>query len=373
MNILNNSSFLTNTIDLRKVKRKVFAGPSIRRIPNKDDIYNNTIDLASTLKKNHHSNYVRIKPKHSNYDVSPNHNDRSERDSLHNNELPSLIINNHNFEHKLKDPRYGSVTKKTPKVRPPFNFSPDRKVAASFHQNVQLHQNRSHNATANIKVENEPPLSIFEKTIKNILVSPKNIKNQLNKSKLLSSKIQNHEIYTSRNKNLFAIKTDSILNYYLASPNSKPAEIDNSIDPSAAVSLYRKNLPDYEKEEIMNYPHIYYIGNVQAKLISVNQNEPNGGWDNSKGFYILKAHDHIQYRYEVISLIGKGSFGHVFKCIDHKTKIICAIKILRNKQKFHLQGKIEIDILKKLNQSDNNENTSIVKLLDHFVFRNHIV
>lgn len=41
--------------------------------------------------------------------------------------------------------------------------------------------------------------------------------------------------------------------------------------------------------------------------------------------------DHIQYRYEVLELLGKGSFGQVLKCLDHKTKEQVALKILINR------------------------------------------
>lgn len=44
--------------------------------------------------------------------------------------------------------------------------------------------------------------------------------------------------------------------------------------------------------------------------------------------------DHIAYRYEVLSVIGKGSFGHVVKCLDHKTGEKVAVKIIRNKKRY---------------------------------------
>lgn len=44
-------------------------------------------------------------------------------------------------------------------------------------------------------------------------------------------------------------------------------------------------------------------------------------------------HDHIAYRYEVLEVIGKGSFGQVLKCLDHKTNEMVAIKIIRNKKR----------------------------------------
>lgn len=45
-------------------------------------------------------------------------------------------------------------------------------------------------------------------------------------------------------------------------------------------------------------------------------------------------HDHIGYRYEVLEVIGKGSFGQVLKCLDHKNNELVAIKMIRNKKRY---------------------------------------
>lgn len=37
----------------------------------------------------------------------------------------------------------------------------------------------------------------------------------------------------------------------------------------------------------------------------------NNGYDDETGSYQLVAHDHVAYRYEVLKVIGKGSFGQV--------------------------------------------------------------
>ena len=44
-------------------------------------------------------------------------------------------------------------------------------------------------------------------------------------------------------------------------------------------------------------------------------------------------HDHIAYRYEVLEMIGMGSFGQVAKCLDHKNNELVALKIIRNKKR----------------------------------------
>jgi dual specificity tyrosine-phosphorylation-regulated kinase 2/3/4 len=44
-----------------------------------------------------------------------------------------------------------------------------------------------------------------------------------------------------------------------------------------------------------------------------------------------------RYRYEIIDFLGKGSFGQVVKCYDHKTGQSLAVKVIRNKKRFHHQ------------------------------------
>jgi dual specificity tyrosine-phosphorylation-regulated kinase 2/3/4 len=60
--------------------------------------------------------------------------------------------------------------------------------------------------------------------------------------------------------------------------------------------------------------------------------------------------DHLAYRYEVVDMLGKGSFGQVVRCIDHKTGGLVAIKIIRNKKRFHQQALVEVNILQKLRE-----------------------
>nr|CAH7756421.1 unnamed protein product [Callosobruchus chinensis] len=75
-------------------------------------------------------------------------------------------------------------------------------------------------------------------------------------------------------------------------------------------------------------------------------------------------------RYEIDSLIGKGSFGQVVKAFDHVDQCHVAIKIIKNKKPFLNQAQIEVKLLEMMNRADIENKYYIVKR--HFMWRNHL-
>ena len=88
-----------------------------------------------------------------------------------------------------------------------------------------------------------------------------------------------------------------------------------------------------------------------------------------QGSYIHIPHDHIAYRYEILKVIGKGSFGQVLKVYDHKTHQHVALKMVRNEKRFHRQAQEEIRILEHLRKQDKDNSCNIIHMLDNFTFR----
>ena len=108
-------------------------------------------------------------------------------------------------------------------------------------------------------------------------------------------------------------------------------------------------LSEYECKEILDYPSVYYIGaKSDKKRATLDNTTNNHGYDDERGDYQVIIHDHLAYRYEVIDTLGKGSFGQVLHCRDHCTGESVAIKIIRNKKRFHHQALVEIKILDNL-------------------------
>jgi dual specificity tyrosine-phosphorylation-regulated kinase 2/3/4 len=135
------------------------------------------------------------------------------------------------------------------------------------------------------------------------------------------------------------------------------------------LKLFKEKLTLYEQKEILNYSEIYFAGNnLNNKIKSSFSLSPNEGFDNEKGDYKIILNDHIDYRYEIIGILGKGAFGEV---LDHKTNKYVALKIIKNKQRYYQQALIEIKILDYIKKKDNQNRCHIVQMLDSFNFRNH--
>ncbi|EGC35726.1 hypothetical protein DICPUDRAFT_91968 [Dictyostelium purpureum] len=141
--------------------------------------------------------------------------------------------------------------------------------------------------------------------------------------------------------------------------------------PAVALKLYINELTAAEQAEILDYPQIFFTGNT-TKKIQPNPKLPNNGFDTETGEYKIVEHDHIAYRFEVVSILGQGSFCQVVKAYDYKIGDFVALKILRNQKRFHQQALTEIKILEYLKNNDPNSTANIVHLNNHFYFRNHL-
>ena len=146
----------------------------------------------------------------------------------------------------------------------------------------------------------------------------------------------------------------------------------NRMNPELAMKQYMHKLSSYEHHEIFSYPDIFFVGQNAKKKQGVIGGANNNGYDDENGSYVHIPHDHISYRFEVLKVIGKGSFGQVVKAYDHKNQIHVALKMVRNEKRFHRQAQEEIRILEHLKKQDKDNNMNIVHMYENFTFRNHI-
>jgi serine/threonine protein kinase len=152
-----------------------------------------------------------------------------------------------------------------------------------------------------------------------------------------------------------------------------------------ASRLLQPYLLEYEKKEILEFETIYYF-NVQERVKNQGNGQlpggtaygkldeaTNNGFDTDQQEYIVRYNEHLGYRYEVIKKLGKGSFGIVLRVFDHKQKEFVALKILKNKKRLYKQGLVEAKLIETLNKHDPEDKKNIVKRLDQFVFRKHLI
>ncbi|KAJ9662812.1 serine/threonine protein kinase, CMGC, dual-specificity [Coniosporium apollinis] len=144
------------------------------------------------------------------------------------------------------------------------------------------------------------------------------------------------------------------------------------VSPSQALDMVNLNI--FERGEIIDYKEIYFCGTKTAKkhVGDLSQQAQNFGYDDERGDYNICLGDHIAYRYEVVDVLGKGSFGQVVRCVDHKTGGLVAVKIIRNKKRFHQQALVEVNILQKLKDWDPESKHSMISFTQSFYFRGHL-
>ncbi|KAJ2894944.1 hypothetical protein MKZ38_007085 [Zalerion maritima] len=152
----------------------------------------------------------------------------------------------------------------------------------------------------------------------------------------------------------------------------KRATPKERVGPQEAIRIAMLNI--YERGEIVDYQDIYFCGTQNARKVigDLKSEAPNFGYDDERGDYTIVPGDHLAYRFEIIDVLGKGSFGQVVRCIDHKLGILVAVKIIRNKKRFHQQALVEVNILAKLREWDPDAKHSMVHFTDHFYFRGHL-
>ncbi len=128
------------------------------------------------------------------------------------------------------------------------------------------------------------------------------------------------------------------------------ATAKDRVSPNSALRMAQLNI--FERGEIVDYKDVYFCGlqNAQKHGGDLSADVANFGYDDDRGDYNIVNGDHLAYRYEIVDILGKGSFGQVVRCIDHKTGVLVAIKIIRNKKRFHQQALVEVDILQKLRE-----------------------
>ena len=185
--------------------------------------------------------------------------------------------------------------------------------------------------------------------------------------------------------------------------------LSKGIPPKQIIQRYHKYLTHYELKELSKFKsQVYYLGEISKRkhntYINLNKSfthvntkirpitpmhkhnksfsysttpsylytSMHPPFDDKEGDYIIKKGNQLNYRYELLCSLGKGSYGEAIKCYDHKTNEYVCIKIIKSHSKFYHQAIIEVNILEYISSHDTNSETNCVRFYTHFTFRNHI-
>lgn len=184
--------------------------------------------------------------------------------------------------------------------------------------------------------------------------------------KIPTQAVANSSVYDSMNE------TQRPLSGHIRRTSVAPQELDwknvnKPTHPNFVLEHFEAYLSPYEKEEIKGFDEIYYISDLDHKLPARTERD----FDDDRGDYLVVQGDQVVYQYEVIEMLGRGSFGQVVKVFDHRKKEYVALKIIRSQKKFHQQAKVEIDLLRFM-AKNHSSSYNITDLKDHFIFRNHV-
>ncbi|XP_063698311.1 uncharacterized protein LOC134829240 [Culicoides brevitarsis] len=96
-------------------------------------------------------------------------------------------------------------------------------------------------------------------------------------------------------------------------------------------------------------------------------------WDDAEGYYRVRIGETLDNRYLVAGYTGQGVFSNVIRAKDQaRGGTNVAIKIIRNHEIMHKTGLRELEILKKLNDSDPDDKYHCMRLYRHFFHKQHL-
>lgn len=251
-------------------------------------------------------------------------------------------------------------------LSPSFRKLLPRKVSKVTQKRLKLKKPEQKTESDNIQ-KKKPALKKNNSTKLSLLIaSPKQTVSKMQLNVPTSKPRKNSSRVTGNTSNRSLKLSVSPKSSYIS-----PEEIEFPLKSLQALTVFKQDLTTYEQSEIFKYSEIYYVGTLSNKITPKLECE-NHGFDDPHCDYLLVKKDHIAYRYEILSLLGRGSFGQVCECFDHKKKEKVAVKVIKNKPKFHHQAVVEIRVLQTMRENDPEDKKNIIRMKNYFLFRNHV-
>ncbi|EOO04142.1 putative cmgc clk protein kinase protein [Phaeoacremonium minimum UCRPA7] len=120
-------------------------------------------------------------------------------------------------------------------------------------------------------------------------------------------------------------------------------------------------------------PHpVKKASDVHVRVVPDHAYNKNIKVDDDDGHYIVVPDADLTEKYQMIKLLGQGTFGKVVQARDRRKNELVAIKIIRSVQKYRDASRIELRVLATLKANDEENRNRCIHLRDTFDFRGHI-
>ncbi|KAH9994063.1 kinase-like domain-containing protein [Xylariaceae sp. FL0662B] len=113
-------------------------------------------------------------------------------------------------------------------------------------------------------------------------------------------------------------------------------------------------------------------GDVTVRVVNDRSHQSSVRVDDDDGHYIVVPDADLTPQYQMIKLLGQGTFGKVVQARDRKRNKLVAIKIIRAVPKYRDASRIELRVLQTLKANDEENRNRCIHLRDCFDFRGHI-
>ncbi|KAL7792496.1 serine/threonine protein kinase, CMGC group [Trichoderma ceciliae] len=111
---------------------------------------------------------------------------------------------------------------------------------------------------------------------------------------------------------------------------------------------------------------------VPVRVIHDRHYSKNAKVDDDDGHYIVVPDAELTDKYQIVRLLGQGTFGKVVEARDLKRNKPVAVKIIRSVQKYRDASRIELRVLATLKANDEENRNRCIHLRDCFDYRGHI-
>ena len=256
-------------------------------------------------------------------------------------------------------------------------------------QTSQLSQHQSFDQNTNNKQKYSPIKTAFNTSHVNHTTIVSNDFNNFNSNNSIhSNNFNNSNNFNQSNERNEMKEMKETQNNQLNQNNTN--HIKNPFAPTPKVTQKKRPIYALTLDIHITYKadQSLYSQKPKKYLTKITETCTNKGKDNANYELLVAVDDVIgsafidegsdcyllpNSQYTILSLLGSGTFGQVFKCRDNSTNTLVAVKILKSKQVFFRQGMLEIAVLTTLKDVvDVNDKYHTVKIFDYFLYHGHV-